>query len=128
MLDPGHTFELASLDGDGVQILRFVKRVGDRYPGNEPPAYSGCTTQEVIRALVRRQLYVDGQEHDSANAAVVRCLREALLALEDRAARRRGEAQVLAEETRDVEAIEDLLTCPACGHVACGRHRLLRGG
>ena len=41
VLDPGHKYELAVLDGDLPVILTYAKRIGDKYPGNKPPAYSG---------------------------------------------------------------------------------------
>jgi hypothetical protein len=67
VMDPGHWYELALLDALpnrlGLETLRFVKRVGDKFPGNQLPAYAGTTTQEVLRALIDRTKYVDAQEH-----------------------------------------------------------------
>jgi len=116
VLDPGHRYALASIDGDVVQVLTFVKREGPGYPGNAG-AHAGTTTQEVLRALVDRTLYVDGQIPAPENAQVLALLREAILLLEQRAARRHGLALGAV-----AEGIEQLPACPTCGHVTCG-HR-----
>lgn len=47
VLDPGHLYALDSLDkseDDKSQLLRFVKRIGDKFPGNIAPPYAGTTT------------------------------------------------------------------------------------
>jgi hypothetical protein len=50
-LDPGHRYALANLDGDGEDMLTFVKREGMLYPGNVG-SHAGTTMQEVLRALI----------------------------------------------------------------------------
>lgn len=124
-IDPGHHYELATLDGDVKQTLQFVKRVGERYPGNEEPSYPGTTSQEVIRALIARTKYVNSQEPDPMNQVAIRGLRNALRAFETRAAERRGEIEQFFDVT-DEDAtmqIEEHPTCTTCGHIACGKHR-----
>jgi hypothetical protein len=54
VIDPGHEYELASLDGEKAVRLTFVKRIGARYPGNKGPSYSGTNCQEVLRVLIDR--------------------------------------------------------------------------
>lgn len=124
ILDPGHLYELDNLDAPGPSLqtatLRFVKRVGDKYPGNSEPAYEGTTTQEVLRALIDRQKYVDGQRHDMANVLVVSNLRQALRWLEVRAAEERGD-DVAADAVLDMKEPELEPTCAGCGHVLCAR-------
>lgn len=113
VLDPGHDYLLASLDGEAEQALTFVKRQGPGYPGNQG-AHPGTTLQEVLRVLADRVQYVDRQVPAPENAAVLRHLREALVLLEQRAARRHG-----LELGAQPEAVERVPTCPICGHLAC---------
>jgi hypothetical protein len=118
VLDPGHLFSLVPLDGDEQQLLRFVKRQGPKYPGNSS-AYVGTTTQEVLRALIARTLYVDGQESNPLNHLVLRNLREALRMLEMRAAKRAD--RVLSPEFMFSTEPETYTTCKRCGHVECAQ-------
>ena len=118
VLDEGHRYELRMLDdpmGEAFQTLKFVKREGPGYPGNVGH-YAGTTTQEVIRALIERAKYVDGQIHDPANVLVIRNLREAIWHLEERAARRHGRPWTLP---LGFEGIENLPTCEKCNHIGC---------
>lgn len=121
ILDPGHSYELRELDGtNGTQLLRFVKRCGEKYPGNGTTPYPGVQMQEILRALIDRLKYVRAQSVElSDNDSIVtddRCidyLRATLLELELRAARRHK--RVLRKEGH----IEDMPTCDGCGHVGC---------
>lgn len=102
VLDPGHTYELYSLVGYHVVgddrvyeqtlgpsvTLRFVKRVGPKFPGNTPMAYSGTTLQEVLRALIHRTKYLHKQEPNWVNPVCIFLYRAALHLLEYRAAKR----------------------------------------
>jgi hypothetical protein len=133
VIDPGHTYALDEIAGDvddpsrpGSRWLSFVKRVGDAYPGNAPPARHGPTTQEVIRALIDRTKYVDDQRESAHNESAIRALRTALYHLELRAAEERGdrdrfEAAIEAHLAR-FGFIEHMETCASCGHVACSKH------
>lgn len=146
VLDAGHLYQLESLASEVgtsrrpvASALRFVKRIGARYPGNKEPGYDGTTTQEVLRALIDRMKYVDNQIADPTNAEVIEHLRTSLLCLEIRAARERGEFDAFvkhlakakavvpsAERLQDMAryvCIEDLPTCDECGHIACQRHK-----
>ena len=118
VIDPGHQYLLDTLDGKpGLkEFLRFVKRTGDIYPGNDR-AYPGTNCQEVIRALIDRLKYIDSQIHDYRNQAAISQLRDVLWLLESRAADRHG----LTIRNEDVVEIESLPTCPHCGHIVCGR-------
>lgn len=89
VIDPGHTYELLNYDGDGSQILHFVKRMGEGYPGNDS-AYAGTLIQEVLRALIDRMTYVNKQISCDNNTRVLFYLRMALFQLEERAAQRHG--------------------------------------
>lgn len=120
VLDPGHLYALNQLDGLCTAELRFVKRLGDKYPGNAEPAYAGTTTQEVLRALIDRQKYVDGQQPNVANKLALSNLRNALRWLEVRAAEERGD-DVAAEAIIDLQEPELSETCTGCGHLMCSR-------
>jgi hypothetical protein len=112
-LDPGHLYELAVLDGGAVQELRFVKRIGERYAGNEAPGYAGTNCQEVTRALIDRSRYLGGQFWCIETALAILAYRFALWLFELRAARlhRRWPPWRLMGEQ-----------CGECGHLVC-RHR-----
>lgn len=117
---------MKQLDGDETSnVLTFVKRVGEQYPFNLPPAYEGTTSQEVIRALIDRSKYVDMQRPHEVNARVLVLLREALFLLEKRAAETRGDEVALLEALSDplTRSIEHLYTCWTCGHIGCTKHK-----
>lgn len=126
VLDPGHKYHLRSLDvpspGErGFVTLTFVKREGPGYPGNVGH-YSGTTTQEVLRALIERAQYVNGQILDPANDHVLRKLRECIWHLEERAARRHGRKLPLALSSLSaggIDSIETYSTCAKCNHIGC---------
>lgn len=124
ILDPGHYYSLDRLDFDETEdpvLLRFVKRVGDKFPGNEAPPYDGTTTQEVLRALIDRTKYVDEQIHFLANEHVLSHLRWALTWLEHRAAIARDDVVIAESMWNHLDHIETLPTCAQCGHVLCER-------
>lgn len=73
VLDQGHKYQLDTLDGKEPEILTFVKREGDKYPGNVG-SYSGTTTQEVLRVLIDRTKYVDKQIPARENGLIIVCL------------------------------------------------------
>lgn len=132
VIDPGHLYELYQLDQpddgheDDPQILMFVKRVGPEYPGNEGPAHHGVTTQEVLRALIDRMIYVENQKPYDLNEDVIRQLRACLYYLEWRAAELRGEEippwGPIGEPHWIRYDIENEPTCSTCGHIRCSRH------
>lgn len=119
---------LDSIDKDTAQIERndvrlyFVKRIGDKYPGNIGQTMSGPLCQEVIRALMHRLIHLDGQRDHHLTKSAIADLRSALRKLEVRAA-------LLRDDPLAAGAIADLIefpelepTCSACGHVLCARH------
>jgi hypothetical protein len=128
ILDPGHRYALDQLDTHRpftesglTQTLRFVKRIGSKFPGNDPPGYEGTTTQEVLRALIDRTRYVDAQDPHDDNAGVLTALRSALTLLERRAALRRGDHAAAVRIMFTQSHIETLQICQVCGHVMCER-------
>lgn len=117
ILDPGHCYKLPSLDGDYVQKLRFVKRCDLerpwRYPGNID-RYPGATLQFVIRALLERVAYLQGQIWCPENAIIRQLLRLCLWLLEVRAARRHRRSYWHGLNFAATSAM-----CPHCGHTDC---------
>ena len=117
VIEPGHIYQLQSLDGSPYELLTFVKRIGEKYPGNKGAAHPGTTIQEVCRALISRVEYVDGQIPNWRNKFVVLHLRAVIHLLELRAAERHGR-----ELKAHTAGIERLPTCPTCGHIECAEH------
>jgi hypothetical protein len=120
-LDPGHIYALDMLDIDSderqsMEMLTFVKRQGARYPGNVSH-YPGTNCQEVIRALIDRIKFLDGQVPDSRNQPIIRHLRETLWLFESRAAQAYGR---VLPPLNELECIEEEPTCPGCAHIRCG--------
>lgn len=119
VIDPGHRYALAHLDGVGEEILTFVKREGPSYPGNIG-SHPGTNLQEGLRAYIDRVQYLDAQIHHSNNGAVIWHLRESLRLLEQRAAERHGrDTDALDHRVQIGGFIETLPACPKCGHVLC---------
>ena len=120
VLDPGHKYQLNPLDGDNIQFLTFVKREGEKFPGNKGH-YSGTTLQEVFRACIERVNYVNNQIPDERNDAIIIYLRDAILLLEERAAERHGR-RLSNTMLGGKVPIELRPTCVFCGHLECGDH------
>jgi hypothetical protein len=114
VLDPGHEYLLDSIDGSCPQRIVFVKREGPGYPGNTG-SHPGTTTQEVLRALIKRSEYVNRQLPCPETELATSLMKTALYLLESRAARRHG--RVLNT------SLEQIVTgagkCQACGHIGC---------
>jgi hypothetical protein len=111
VIEPGHVYELATLDGEAPNRLVFV----NREPGTEHP---GTQTQEVLRtiidaleALIDRTNHCDGCLPWPGNERIIKALTEgqrqsrlALLFHEQRAMERKLERGELAPETAPVAA------------------------
>ncbi len=113
IIDPGHKYKLSTLDGEVEQIITFVKREGDNFPGNIGH-YPGVIIQEVLRVLIDRLKYLDNQRYDVQNEFVLYALRKAIWHLEVRAARIHN-----LDFPFPVEDIEMLPVCKSCGHIVC---------
>lgn len=123
VLEPGHAYQLDVLDkavgagnDRGIVGLRFVKRIGPGYPGNEAPPHSGTNCQEVVRALIDRVKYLDGQQPAPENPRIINHLREVLWLFERRAARRHGRKLMKQPKGAGPIPIEAWPTCRECGH------------
>lgn len=123
-VDKGHLYLVQGYDGSVDQPIRFMKRLGPRYPGNLGPAYGGTNCQELLRVLIDRVIYLERQEHAEENYRIINHLRNALRWFEDRAARIHssttpGLGAELIKKVGKVN-IELLPPCRTCGHVVCG--------
>jgi hypothetical protein len=116
-IDPGHEYLLDSYDGGVSVLLTFVKREGEGYPFNVGH-HPGTNLQETWRADIKRLQYLQTQGSCEENTIVINKLRECIWQLEVRAARRHGRQL----PTYRID-IENLPTCPGCGHIGCeGNH------
>lgn len=123
VIDPGHLYNVTNYDENNNyrQSIRFMKRIGAGYPGNESPKYGGTNCQELLRVLIDRSTYLNKQDPCVETASIIQLLRSSLLLFEMRAARRHG--RVL--ELTDLDRMEELPTCETCGHIGCKEHGLL---
>lgn len=114
VLDPGHTFALRHLDDQpGAEtILPYVKREGNKYPGNVG-TQPGTTIQETLRADISRLRYLDRQKPCADNKKVIYHLERSIFYLERRAARQHGRKPPTV-----LEACYGL-QCSKCLHVGC---------
>jgi hypothetical protein len=117
-IDPGHKYALRQLDSQKEQVLTFVKREGEKYPGNIGH-YPGTNLQEVLRAMIARLYYLDNQQPAKENHLVIYYLRNSIRALELRAARQHGRETPVEVFEPDVEVRP---YCPKCGHIGCLEH------
>lgn len=113
IIDQGHLYQLDHLDGDEYELLRFVKREGENYPGNVGH-YEGTNIQEVLRALIHRIKYLDRQMHDDRNMHILHNLRHCIFLLESRAAERHN--RILSQTNLPIEMLP---YCKRCGHIEC---------
>jgi hypothetical protein len=116
IIEPGHVYELRSLDGDGTpETITFV----NREPGTEHP---GTQTQEVLRALIDRTMHCDNCIRWHSNDKIIFHLRMALALHESRAIERKAEkgyyaAEQVSTSDRDghFQLIEDNVCMPQRG-------------
>jgi hypothetical protein len=128
-LEPGHQFLIDFYDSEpgDTDELTFMKRVGEGYPGNEGFPHGGTNCQEVLRALIRRTLYLNGQISCPQSIRIIEQLRNALYLFEYRAAERKDKLKEffrMPNIRSDLVGIEDIPTCPKCGHIFPHTHEM----
>jgi hypothetical protein len=120
IVDPGHTFLLNIFDYNNeeevLNTLRYVKREGDKYPGNIGH-YCGTNLQEVCRSQISRALYVNNQIPHIRTKNFIDLQRQSIFELELRAAERHSRKLELTQE--ELSHIETMLYCLKCGHIGC---------
>lgn len=114
IIDPGHRYLIESVNGGPSQEIFFVKREGHNYPGNVG-TQEGPITQDFLRAILDRCVYMNNQIPCAETEAVIASLRTAIMMFEIRAARCRG----TAIELPHLQDIDDAPACPKCGHIQC---------
>ncbi len=117
IITPGHLYKLQEYDyyqSEHIQTLRFMKRIGDKFPGNNPPAYSGTNCQEVIRALINRLQYLQNQKPCIETETIIFHQRQSLIQFENRAMRIKD---ININSTSWPWEIEKLIPCKICGHI-----------
>jgi hypothetical protein len=91
IIEPGHVYELNSLDGGTPETLTFVNREeGQEHPGTQ--------TQEVLRALIDRTMHCDLCKRWTGNDQIIHHLRMALVLHEARALERKVEKGIIQPE------------------------------
>lgn len=91
VLIPGHRYSAAHLDGNGVEIIQFV----DRGHGNDT---EGTTCQELIKILIDRVKFLDGEVPSIFNEEILHHARMMLIHFEARALCRKVEKKKLLPE------------------------------
>lgn len=92
IIDPGHEYEVSSIDGDYPQRIRFVKR----FRGVEN--HAGTTNQELLRVLIDRVERLNGERPWIGNKGILKYLRQALVLHEARALCRKVDKELLKPE------------------------------
>ncbi len=87
IINPGHIYELVQLGNDETQVIKFVKRSGGAITYNEE--WAGLQTQEVLRALIDRTIYLYNVLPCKETEEALKHLRFALYWYEVRAWRRK---------------------------------------
>lgn len=111
VVSAGHVYEVENIDGEGTQTIRFVRRRGwDAELLPEENREEGIQSQELLRVLIDRTLYLHAEQPWQENVKIVQHLRDALRLYEARAARRSIERLSMPERATN---------CDTCGHVLC---------
>lgn len=92
VITTGHKYSLASFEGGAPQFLQFIEKIAPVAGSAELVTINdGTTNQEVLRVLIDRIKYLNGQFPCRENAIVLTKLEESLMWLnkrtEDRQAR-----------------------------------------
>jgi hypothetical protein len=126
ILDPGHQYVVANYPCDGGEPIidelwiGFVKKIGERFPGNEPPESNGTNCQELLRVIINRCLYLNDQKPSPQTVRIIELARTQLYLFEYRAAELKGKLQdffIMSEIRSDLIGIENVKPCTVCGHI-----------
>lgn len=99
-LAPGHVYRLKNLKDEGCSILTFY-RDPDLHNGE---GLRGPSTQEILRACIKRVEYLDSEKPWWGNKIIVTLLRKAIALFEARALLRKVDKGLAIE---DIELGED---------------------
>lgn len=121
VIEPGHVYDLHSVDRETSLIqntIRFVRRRDD--DGKllpEAQRNSGILSQELLRVLIDRTLYLNAEDPCSEDIEIVGKLRDCLRLFESRAARKTIEKMPMPERAH---------ACPICHHLLCSHETDVR--
>lgn len=130
----GHEYWLQNFDSDPSlkgtewegydeqEFIRFVKREGDKYPGNVG-THPGTLLQELYRVAIDRLQFLQEQEPCAENIQLIDLARESIWLLEQRNARRKGRVLRRAFDGAVRMDIENEPFCQKCGHIRCEEHK-----
>lgn len=120
IIEPGHVYALRNTpDGTspgeqaGEQVVRFVRRRDGRGEKIEEVA-EGTLSQELLRVLIDRTLYLFAEKPCAEDVAILEHLRAALTLYETRAA---------GQHVAKLVAVERASVCPTCQHIVCAHER-----
>lgn len=111
VIEAGHIYDVENVDGDGTQRLYFVRRRGrDAELLPLEKRQEGILSQELLRVLIDRTMYLHNEQPWQENVKIIHHLRDSLRLYESRAARRNIEKLSMPELRK---------TCPRCDHMLC---------
>lgn len=111
IIQPGHVYDVENIDGPGTQRIQFTERRGwDAELLPEDKRTPGIQSQELLRVLIDRTIYLHAEQAWHENVDIINHLRAALTLYESRAAHRHLEK---------LSMIERHLPCSKCGHLLC---------
>ena len=102
VLDDGHIYRLEQLDTDKSFDLKFVKRSSSTV--HHPEEWGGLQSQEVLRALIHRTIYLGELVPCIETSDTVYHLRQALYMYEVRAYKRKMQSKNRKGEHDDNES------------------------
>ena len=102
VLEPGHIYQLQHLESPGHETLTFIRRNSAAI--THQSEHPGTNTQEVLRALIDRTLFLDDVLSAEETEDAVYYLRMALFTYEARAWRRKQQKLNKTEHINDTGA------------------------
>lgn len=87
VIDAGHTYELANVDG-GVQTLQFIRK--EEKDGKLETMIDGTTNEEVVEVLIDRLTFLNEKLYSPHNDAAINGLKAVRETLERRTADRKN--------------------------------------
>lgn len=116
VLEPGHVYELEHLGTPGCEVLTFIRRNSAAI--THESEHPGTNTQEVLRALIDRSIFLNHVLPCAETEDAIEYLRMALACYEARALRRKreklnreaGQHEEARERYEDVPFIGDFVT------------------
>lgn len=107
ILESGHIYELDNLEAPGTQLLTFIRRNSKAI--THESEHTGTNTQEVLRALIDRTIFLNNVLHSAETQDAIYYLRMTMFCYEARAWRRKQTKQNKTNQVNDyVERYKDI--------------------